>query len=234
MSLLLATALLLAAGPAPAGEGARVPAQQLETVALEALQARAQAEGVPARFTLSGQARDVSLPTGASCAAPRAEVPTRWLSPRAAVPVRIDCGAGRVLSALLWFEVSAPAKGLAYERSFALHASGATVSLVEADVDLARTHNAALVTREALTGLRLKRAVTAGAPALASDFQPQPAVQAQQRVRIDLAGNGMHLSVPGRVLRDGAIGDLIDVLPSNATRPVQARVASAEVVTLED
>jgi len=234
MSALLATALLLASGPAPAQAGARVPAQALEQAALAALQAKASADGIDARFSLATSARDVELPAGATCAAPRAEVPARWLSPRAAVPVRIDCGDKRVLSALLWFEVSAPAKGVAYAANYQPRSGGTTVQLLAADIDLARTHAAPLVDKDALATLRLKRNVVAGAPALASDFQPMPAVQAQQRVRIDLAGKGMHLSVPGRALRDGEIGEVIDVLPSNATRPVQARVASAEVVTLED
>ena len=234
MTALLATALLLAAGPAPAEAGARVSAQELETVALAALQAKASAESIDAHFTLAASARDVTLPAGAACAAPRAEVPARWLSARTAVPVRIDCGENRVLSALLWFEVSAPAKGVAYAANYQPRSGGATVQLVDADIDLATTHGAPLVERDALAGLRLKRNAIAGAAALASDFQPMPAVQAQQRVRIDLAGKGMHLSVPGRALRDGEIGEVIDVLPSNATRPVQARVASAEVVTLED
>jgi len=148
--------------------------------------------------------------------------------------VRIVCGDDHVLSALLWFEISAPTTGLAYAANYQPRSGGAIVQLVEAQVDLARTHGAPLVDRDALAGLRLRRNATAGAPALASDFQPMPAVQAQQRVRIDLSGDGMHLSVPGRALRDGAIGEVIDVLPSNATRPVQARVASAQVVTLED
>jgi flagella basal body P-ring formation protein FlgA len=234
MSALLATALLLAPGPAPAQAGARVPAQALEAVALAALQAKAGAENVDARFSPATSARDVELPPGATCAAPRAEAPARWLSPRAAVPVRIDCGNNRVLSALLWFEVSAPAKGVAYAADYSPRSSGTAVQLLAADIDLATTHGAPLVDKEALATLRLKHNVVAGAPALASDFQPMPAVQAQQRVRIDLSGNGMHLSIPGRALRDGAIGEVIDVLPSNATRPVQARVASAQVVTLED
>jgi flagella basal body P-ring formation protein FlgA len=61
-----------------------------------------------------------------------------------------------------------------------------------------------------------------------------PAVRAQQGVRIDVATAGIRLSVKGRALADGALDQVISVLPSNATQPIKARVVSPEVVVLED
>jgi flagella basal body P-ring formation protein FlgA len=235
MSLLPTALLLLAtAGPAPVDTTARVPAADIVQAATNALIARASVEHVEADFTVASHVLDLRIPAGKQLAGLEAAAPPTWLRPRAAVPVRVRWADGSSTSTLVWFAITAPSEGLVYAQDFPQGAAGDSIAVRNGPVDLARTHAAPAVAVEALSPLRLRHAVHAGAPALAADFQPMPAVRAQQGVRIDATIAGVHLSVKGRALVDGALDQVISVLPSNATQPVQARVVSAEVVVLED
>jgi flagella basal body P-ring formation protein FlgA len=235
MSLIPTALLLLAtAGPAPAAEEARVSAAEIVQVATSALAAKATAEQVTADFTVASRVPDLRIPVGKTLVGLEAEAPAQWLRARAAVPVRVRWADGSSTSTLVWFAISAPVEGLVYADRFPIGAAGSVVALKPGQIDLARTHAAPVVDTGAVAGLRLRRAVPAGAPALASDFQPMPTVRAQQGVRIDVATAGIRLSVKGRALADGALDQIISVLPSNATQPIKARVVSPEVVVLED
>jgi flagella basal body P-ring formation protein FlgA len=235
MNLLPTLLMLLApAGPAPVDAGAHVPAAEIVQVATKALAAKAQAEQVPADFTVAAQVLDLRIPAGKSLAGLEAEAPAQWLRPRAAVPVRVKWSDGTLTSTLVWFAISAPSEGLVYASNFPTGSAGDAVAVRTGSVDLARTHAAPAINVEALPLLRLRHPVQAGAPALAADFQAMPAVLAQQSVRIDASIAGVRLSVKGRALADGALDQVISVLPSNATQPVKARVVSPEVVVLED
>jgi flagella basal body P-ring formation protein FlgA len=234
MPILITLMLASTTGRVPADVAARVPASRLQQEALQALAAKATQAGVEGDFVFAARMVDVPVPTGKQVSAVQAHAPERWLSSRVAVPVRIAFSDGSATSTTAWFAVSVPARGLVYSTAYPGNAAGAQVAVVEGDIDLARTHGEPMVSAEALPGLRLRRAVRDGAPALASDFQPMPVIAARQDVRIDAVVGGVRLSMKGRALRDGAIGQVIPVLPSHGTRSVKARVDSSQVVTLEN
>jgi len=71
-------------------------------------------------------------------------------------------------------------------------------------------------------------------PALASDFEPAPAVEARARVEIEVQRGGVRLSTPGIALADGRIGDRIRVRPETAEQTVLARVVATRKVRIDE
>ena len=227
--------LLLAALPSVAADEARVPAADLIETARAAVLAKAAAAGLQVVVDVAGRVQDLPLPTGTSA-------PSRltaghwqepWLRPRIGVPVAVEVG-GRETSVTVWLAVSAPAQGAVYLDGFARGAPVESLRYTTGEVDLARTHGMKTVAPTSMPDTRLRRAVREGDPVLASDFEPTPMISARQLVSLQTTKGAVSLSVPGRALGDGDVGQTISVLPSNATRPVRARVVSTGVVTLED
>lgn len=229
------SALLLAAMPAGAADGVRVSAAELTETARAAVLAKASEAGVQVDVEVAGRVQDLQLRTDApespSVTAGRWQEP--WLRPRIGVPVHAEAG-GKRATATVWLAVSAPAQGEVYMEGFARGAPAETLRCQSGRVDLARSQGKKTVVPASMLGMRLRRAVRAGDPVLASDFEAVPTVSAQQTVSVQATRGAVSLSVPGRALGDGDAGQTISVLPSNATRPVRARVVSPGVVTLED
>lgn len=238
MSLLRSIAtcvLLFAALPSGAGDAARVPAADLIEAARAAVLSKAAAAGLMVRVDVAGRVQDLPLPAAASgpaqLMAGRWQEP--WLRPRIGVPVVVEVG-GRETTATVWLAVSAPAQGAVYQDGFARGVRAESLRYTTGEVDLARTHGMKTVAPTSMEQARLRRAVREGDPVLASDFEPMPIVSARQLVSLHTTKGAISLSIPGRALGDGDAGETISVLPSNATRPVRARVVSNGVVTLED
>lgn len=226
----------LAAFPCAAGETVHVPAADVVAVARDALLARASAAGVRLDLRLAAQVGDIELPVAVPVT-PQVTVGQwqgAWLRSRVGVPVQVKAGDRRTV-AMVWFAVSAPAPGQVYADGFARGAAAETLSWRPAQVDLAKWQGAAVTVDPAsLSGQRLRRAVRAGDAVLASDFEPVPAVSARQTVDVLATRGAVTLSVRGRALNDGDAGQLISVLPANATSPIRARVVSSGVVSLEN
>jgi flagella basal body P-ring formation protein FlgA len=60
-----------------------------------------------------------------------------------------------------------------------------------------------------------------------------PAVRAGDRVMITVDRPGLRVSLPGRALRSGGVGELIDVRPDATTKRLQARITSKGEVLVE-
>jgi hypothetical protein len=262
MTRLVLTALLIALGlPVRAAEGQLVPASQLVAAAQTLLEGKVSSEKIPATFALVGHVSDLTSP--AAVAELQADMKGPWLRPRVGVPVRVKFADGKTTSVTVWFSVTAPAQADVYETAYPRGTAAVAIQTHVGAVDLARVHGAlGVVAKPAGIGdaaakvagtdasanasvgdasaqpaslrLRLRHAVLANAAVQTEDFEPMPAVQAQQDIRIDVGAGIVHLSTKGKALTDGAIGQTIAVLPANATQPVRARVVSDQVVTIEN
>lgn len=233
-----------------AASGQFVPASKLIAAAQEMLEAKATVDKVAAVFALVGRVSDMPVADAATVEVQAGEMKASWLRPRVGVPVLVKFADGKSRSVTVWFSVTAPARAEVYEANYPRGTSASAIKTHIGAIDLARTHGrsglSAVGAVPATPGvpttgaasetpaLRLRHAVVVGAAALADDFEPTPAVQAQQSIRIDVGTGVVRLSTKGRALTDGAIGQVIAVLPANASQPVRARVVSDQVVTIEN
>jgi flagella basal body P-ring formation protein FlgA len=234
MRLFLALLLLcLPAAAARAQAGVRVPGEALVAVAHDALAAIAASEGIALEIEPAGCPRAVVL-DGAREFELTPAVPADWLRARIGVRVTVRGEGGQTGSGLVWFAVRAPATAKVYAQAYARGAAASEIAFVDGPVDLARTARAAAVDAADPAPRRLRRAVRAGQPALAADFERLPAVAAQQAVSVQSAQGPVRLTIAGRALADGDVGETISVLPAGADRPVRARVLSPQVVSVEN
>ena len=233
-NFVLLLAMFLALPSAQADERARVPASELIAVAQAALAAKAQDAGVSVRLLPVGRVEDVPLPGAGETDVRARSIVDPWLRPRVAVPVQVYVADRKLASLAVWFSVIAPAQANVYAADYPRGAMAQDVHTNTATIDRARTSGELLAALDAATGQRLRHPVSAGEPVQAGDFETVPAVQAQQTIRIDATRGGVRLSIAGRALADGDVGQTIAVLPAGATQPVRARVISSQVVTLED
>jgi flagella basal body P-ring formation protein FlgA len=235
MNRLLAIAMLLAlALPGTSVAGGVVRADALVATARTALEARAREQQLPATFAVVGRVADVNTIAEVEPVLSATVPASNWLRARIGVPVRIAYGEGKGTSVTIWFSATAPTASTIYSADAPRGAAASVVATKDGTIDLARTHGQLGAVPPADKALRLRRAVIAGQAVLAADFEPIPAVQAQQSVRIESGDGPVRLSIRGRALRDGEVGDLITVLPAGASQTVRARVVSDQVVTLED
>lgn len=204
-------------------------------VARAAVTQRAQEHGIHVVIETVGR-----IPTlagdGAGWGAINAEVPAeRWLRPR--LPVRVTLSpttSGPATTVTVWFALSAPTTGTVYAKDFPRGTGAAQFDSRQGPIDLARTQGEpALDEAMPVTAGRLRHAVRAGEPVLASDWESVPVVQAQQRIGIEAVAGPVRLATQGVALADGDVGEVIAVLPDHAARPVQGRVVSHEVVRIE-
>lgn len=232
---IVVSALLIAGMPSSAADGVRVPAADLVAVARTAVLAKASDAGLQVSVEVAGRVQDLQLQADASEPAQvtAGQWQEPWLRSRIGVPLQVNAG-GRQASATVWLAVSAPVQGEVYTDGFVRGEPAVALRYQAGQVDLARTQGKKTVIPASMPGMRLRRAVRAGDPVLASDFEPVPMVSAQQTVNVQATRGAVNVSVPGRALGDGDAGQMISVLPSNATRPVRARIVSPGVVTLED
>lgn len=222
----------LALAAAPPGANA-VPAERMRRDVSAVVTQRLQAIGSDARIVAIEGLRDQTLPAG------RVELSVgtiagRWPRARAGVPVRIEVD-GRVVRTLTaWVSLRDLRTVLAYESRAAAGTRGDALRLQPAEVDMTCCEGAAVVDAADLAGLRLRRAARAGMPALASDFEPAPAVEARARVEIEVERGGVRLSTPGIALADGRIGDRVRVRPEATEQTVLARVVATRKVRIDE
>lgn len=208
-----------------------VQRETLQALALEGLRVRAAKDGIEGVvFAIVGAPADVAI--DGEHPQLLAMVPTPWLRQRIPVTVRITSGA-RTTTAIVWASASAPSPGPVYAADQPRGSAGKDVVIAAGTIDRARTRGVPAPEDGVRDASRLRRAVRAGEPALATDFEPLPLVQAQQPVAIQAGGNGVQLSVAGVALADGAAGDWIPVRWAGGDRPLHARIINHEVVRIE-
>lgn len=232
---LLAFALCTAALPCGAVNAVHVPATALVDAARAALLGKASEADVRIDLAVAGRVRGLDFP-GAIGIVPEVSVAHwdgPWLRSRVGVPVEVRVG-GRKTTSTVWFAVTATARGELYANGFARGEPAEKLVYRTGSVDLARQQGERAADSASLTGMRLRRAVRAGDPVLASDFEPMPLISARQTVRVLVLRGAVRLSVPAQALADGDAGQTIPVLPASATSPIKARVVSSEEVTLEN
>jgi flagella basal body P-ring formation protein FlgA len=209
-----------------------VPGAALRDAAIAEVRALGTAAGIALDFSGTDVPRDLRL--AAPLQSVDANPPAVWLRARIPVTVRAQDIAGRVTTTTVWLRMTAMSPGRVYSRDLPAGSRAATADVTEGRVDLARSHGASAASEGVIVDGRLRRAVRAGQPALAGDFEPMPAVLARQAVRIEGGRGRLRLRLRGIALSDGGIGDWIDVRWSGGERPMRARVTSHEVVTLEN
>ena len=229
----LLLALLPLAAAAPAEDRQRVPAGQVIAAARDALQAKAAGAHLDVKLASVGRVDDLLLQDTAAFEL-RPAVQEAWLRPRIGVPVQVYVGDRRLSTVMAWFAVSVPVRAATYGAGYPRGTPASALHTRTGDVDLARTRGVWLPSIRNPAGRRLRRAVLAGDPVLPDDFEPVPDVHAQQPVRVDARSGPIRISTTGRALSDGTIGQVIEVLPADATQPVRARVVPNQVVSIEN
>lgn len=210
-----------------------VPASTITAAASSTLEAAASAAGeTNARFTLVGHVNDVTVNSAQPVEVHAGSIAGGWLRPRVAVPVHLQFG-DKSMQVTVWYAVTVLKDGAVYAGNYPRGTARDLLSTTTGTVDLARTQGRPAPAPEA-GRLRLRHAVASGMQMLADDFEPMPAVLQQQTVRIDSVAGVVRISTTGRALVDGAIGQVISVLPQDAVQPVHARIASSQVVTVEN
>jgi flagella basal body P-ring formation protein FlgA len=234
LRLAIFSAVMLMTLPSAAAERQRVAATDLVAAAQAMLVTKASAEHIDAQFALVGHVDDLQLAAIGAVSVRAGDLKGPWLRPRIGVPVQVIVDDRPVSSATIWFSVTAPAQALVYTTNDVQGSADAQLQTGIGTIDLARTHGESMTSLDAVAGQRLRHAVSVGQAVLSTDFEPVPTVTAQQQVRIETTSGVVHLSIAGRALSDGQIGQTIAVLPANASQPVRARVMSNQVVIIEN
>jgi flagella basal body P-ring formation protein FlgA len=85
-----------------------------------------------------------------------------------------------------------------------------------------------------LESYRTAAPIAGGAMIEINRLQRNLAVRAGDRIMIVFARPGLSVSLPGRALRSGSAGDIVEVRPERAAKRFQGRVASEGEVLVED
>lgn len=230
-SLAIALAFAVTASPAPA---------QSQTVSVADLQREVETAVVARLRDMRSQARVVAieglreqvLPAGRV----RLEVGSiagRWPRARAGVPVRVLIDGRSVRTLTAWVSLSDVRSVPTYAEAASARSPADGVRLVPGDVDMTCCADAQVVDADALSGLRIRRAVRAGEPALQSDFEPMPDVAERQNVGIEVVRGTVRVTTTGIALGDARIGQIVSVRPDASNEAVKARVVAKQRVILE-
>lgn len=180
-----------------------------------------------------------ALPPGPLEARVRPLPEGQWPAPRMQVWIEL-WRAGRFVRALpLRFAVTAPAPALLARRPLAAGSRPQAADFEVGQVDLAALGHhlpgaggadpwAALA-----DGVRLRRALPAGAALDAFNSEPAPPVCNGDLVRLSLTAGPVALARPARALQDGLLGQRVAVRAPGATHSIMARVTGAGTVEVE-
>lgn len=229
MSAFLLPLALAAAAAAPPAQ--TVAAERIAAAVRSALAERLR-EGHPqARFELITRLADQRLPAG-ELELRVGEPGGRWPRARASLPVQLRVDGRTVRTLGVWVAVRDPRAVPTYAEAYPAHTGGERLRLVEATVDMSCCAGEALA-GGATPGLRLKRKVAAGQPALAGDFEARPDVAARERVTIEVVRGPVRLQSQGMALGDGRVGDTVPVRPDASQQTVRSRVVAPQKVQID-
>lgn len=190
--------------------------------------------GSDARISGIDGVRDQSLPAG-RVELSVGEIAGRWPRTRAGVPVRVEVDGRLVRTLTAWVTLRDMRVVLTYADAAAARTPAEALRLLPADVDMTCCDAAAAVAATGdLAGMRLRRSARAGAPVLATDFEPMPEVSARERVDIEVDRGMVRLRTRGVALMDGRIGERIQVRPDAAEEAIVARVVATRKVRIDE
>lgn len=218
ISLLLTVALAATSCPVPA---------DVEAAARHALETGLRSAGRSAGIVI--EPASCAWPTGARITGASIAGPL----PRARVPVSMQLSTSRgPIVATVWGQLTDrrvwPTYAAAYRRGIAADA----VSLTPVDTNLAE--RAGTPVTRVPDGAVLARDVRAGAPVLAQDFVPAPAVRAGQAIRIVSESSRTQVEATGRALQDAGVGEPVRVKVAVSGREIVAHVIAPGRVTFHE
>lgn len=155
-----------------------------------------------------------------------------WPRSRVGVPVDISVNGQVVRSATVWFALQIERQAMTYGEAYPLGASASRLQMESGDIDVATISEAPIDSRDAIAGMRLRRAVRAGDPVLMKDFEAVPVVDRSDRVQVLASYGVIHLTTHGTANEPGGIGDIVAVLVDGAEAPSRARVTEKGVVQI--
>ncbi len=228
--------LLMAIGLSAAG--IRPPTQVLRADAISQsvqteLARRLDGMGIHARVDVASRIADETLPAG-QVKVEVGPIAGRWPRTHSGVPVRLLVDGRAVRTLTVWVDLHDPQSVLTYADSYPGHTDDKQLRFTSATVDMMCCNGAPLRSPVATSPARLKRRVTAGAPAMAADFEPIPDVVAQQAVAIEVAHGPVRVMARGIALDDGYIGGRVRVRALTAPAPVQAQVIAKQKVQVNE
>lgn len=227
---------LLAALLTPAGADAPVqvlPAAAIEQQVQAELVQRLSRAGSQALVRIDGRIEDQQLPAG-PLQVVVGDIAGRWPRPRVGVPVRLFVGGRPLRSLTVWANLQDERTVLAYATAYPARHPGEQLQMTQARVDMTCCAGSPIGATSELGEARLRRAVRAGQPVMANDFEPMPDVLAQQRVGMVVEHGPVRLVTTGIALRDGHIGEWIDVRSDQSQATVRSRVVAKQKVRVDE
>lgn len=221
-------ALMLAAATT-----ATLSAERQRDAVAAAIAGRLRTTQSTARIVAIDGLRDQSLPAGRATIEVGA-IAGRWPRARAGVPVRLSVDGRTVRTLTAWVLLDDMRRVLTYAATNAARTPATALRLAPGEVDMTCCASPAVQDTAEIAALRLRRAVRAGEPVLASDFEPMPAVAARAQVEIEVEQGAVRLRTQGIALADGSLGASVPVRPEGAQSVVTARVIATGKVRIDD
>jgi len=157
----------------------------------------------------------------------------RWPRARIAVVIELTDDAGNpVGTSTVWLAIDIPSGALVYAEAHRPGDRPTAAQMTERTINRAMVSGTPLASADALQGLRLQRSVRPGQVVLIEDFEQEPDVLRDDRVSLSIQTGGLSIHMSATALRDGRIGDIVDVRAERATASVRARIISKGVVSL--
>jgi flagellar basal body P-ring formation protein FlgA len=210
-----------------------LPAAQISREVEAVLSQRLRDAGSSARIVAVRGVRDQSLPPGRVVPEVGA-VPGRWPRARVGVPVRLSVDGRTIRIVTAWVETTDPRRVLTYTQASSAKSAAEGLHLSIAEVDMTCCIGTPVAQTDSLEGLRLRRAVRAGEPVLASDFETLPDVSERDQVQIVVARGDVRIRTVGIALADGRIGQRVTVRPDLSERAVSALVVAKKQVLIDE
>lgn len=210
-----------------------LPGDAIAAAVVQAVRAQVAPTSRTATVELADHVADQSLPAGRAeerVGAPAGPLPRA----RAGVPVWLWVDGRPVRPMTVWVAVHDPRTTAVYAEAYAATTPADRIRTDVRLVDWTCCAGATAVEPARLQDARLRRAVHTGEPLLESDFEPQPAVEARQAVRVDVARGAVHLSATGVALADAGIGDAVLVRLDGAHQALRGHVVAAHQVTIDE
>lgn len=209
---------------------ATIPANSIASAARAELEQRVEGHVI----SQIGEIRDVKVPDGSKWIIVVEKVSHPLVNPRQKVLVTIEQNGAVLANRVVWFAVSKPVRALVYSQAYGKLIHGSSVALVLSTYDMLTNETDVVDNQGLITGLRLKRNVREGAPALYSDFEVMPDVSAGQSVEIESIRGSARILSDGKVLSEGRIGQSVFVIANNGESKVRAKVVSDKRVVVEN
>lgn len=161
------------------------------------------------------------------------EIHGAWPRRRIGVPVQLWVDGRLAQSRVIWFAGHWWRDALVYAHDAKAgqdaHASLAQLQKIDsAGIDIIDSEDMGWT-----EGLRLRKPVRAGQAVHRSDFENAPMVARNERVRVEVNIGGVHLLTTGVAGEEGAMDDVIRVLPQGAERSVPAKIVARSEVKIE-